>query len=744
MILNKRILRELKENFLRYLALVLMIILGMTIVISLSAAAETVIKSTHDNAVKNNVEDGQFSVFVPLTDTIINELENKGVTIEKSFFLDYSAIENSTLRIFKNRQKINLIVPDTGNIPNLENDIFVEQNYAKAHDISVGDDITVGGVDFVVCGIGSAPDYECVKNQLSDIGVESEKFSIAFVSDSAYSKLKESGLADKTEEYLYSFLLNGAITSDELKDILTEGETPNLTMFLTAGDNQRIGGAADDVVINKISAIFGGVIILILFSYVIAVFVIHSIDRESQVIGALYSLGYVKKELLLHYLVLPTIIAFLGGAIGTLFGILTTASQYEESIIYFSYPAPENYFPAYLLAYGLVMPPLISLIVNFLVINKKLSQPPLTMLRREKKEHKISNVNLGKMSFVNRFRIRQMLREIRASLTLCGGMLISLLFMMIAVNSFSMLKNMTEQNKEDTKFSFMYTLKYPPEIIPEKGEACYAEALSKKTMGYDFDVTVMGIDDDNRYYDFDVSGLGENEIAVSSSAAIKYNVKAGDRLTLSDQTNDKNYSFEVKKIVQYSVGLYVFMDINSMRDYFGREGGFYNVLLSGEALEIDSNMLYSVVTYDDITGFAEIFSELMWGMIGSISIASVVVFIMVMFLMLKMMADRSALSVSLVKIFGYNDKEVNRLYLGGSFWTVLASSLICVPVSKLIMNSLFPFMVSNVGCGFVMTVSPVLYLLIFFMIFVSYFIINFILTRRLKKVSAAEVLKNRE
>ena len=46
MILKKRILRDFKENLPRYLALGLMVILGMYIVISLVAAADTIIKGS--------------------------------------------------------------------------------------------------------------------------------------------------------------------------------------------------------------------------------------------------------------------------------------------------------------------------------------------------------------------------------------------------------------------------------------------------------------------------------------------------------------------------------------------------------------------------------------------------------------------------------------------------------------------------------------------------------------------------
>lgn len=48
-------------------------------------------------------------------------------------------------------------------------------------------------------------------------------------------------------------------------------ETSNLTQFLKADDNIRIGAAAGDQVINKLAGMVAGVIIMILFTYVISV-----------------------------------------------------------------------------------------------------------------------------------------------------------------------------------------------------------------------------------------------------------------------------------------------------------------------------------------------------------------------------------------------------------------------------------------------------------------------------------------
>ena len=81
-VLRKRILRDLKENLFRYLALSALIIFVMYLVVSIVGAADTIIIGSEKQAEKNQLEDGQFGVFVPLTDTETEKLEKKGVRLE--------------------------------------------------------------------------------------------------------------------------------------------------------------------------------------------------------------------------------------------------------------------------------------------------------------------------------------------------------------------------------------------------------------------------------------------------------------------------------------------------------------------------------------------------------------------------------------------------------------------------------------------------------------------------------------
>ncbi|WP_410076304.1 ABC transporter permease, partial [Anaerostipes sp.] len=282
-------------------------------------------------------------------------------------------------------------------------------------------------------------------------------------------------------------------------------ETSNLTQFLKADDNTRIGAAANDQVINKFAGMVAGVIIMILFTYVISVFVIHGIEKESSIIGTLYALGVTKKQLLKYYLTVPVIVTFFAGLVGMVVGYspLGIPVQMQDCYDYCSIPDLTPEILVYLLIYGVIMPPLIAVIVNYFVIRKKLSRPALSMIRNEQKKNHISKVKLGDMPFLTKFRIRQSLREARAGFTVVFGMFIALLIMMLGLDCYVMCDYISKENKRDTEFEYMYTYKYPDKKVPEGGDACFVKGLHKEVWGYDLEISLVGIEKDNPYFSQD-------------------------------------------------------------------------------------------------------------------------------------------------------------------------------------------------------------------------------------------------
>lgn len=753
-ILRKRVWRDLKENPLRYLALGLLIVLGMYLIVSLVGAAETVITGVDKKAEENRIEDGQFGVFVPLTGAQEENLREQGITLERMFYLDFVQEGENTLRVFKNRESINLTELDGGRPAENENEAVLEKRYCEENNIHIGDSIEIGSGEFQVVGIGSVPDYDAMYRSLTDSSVESKQFGLAFVDAGAYERLKDSGSSMKSEEYNYAYRLNGGMTDNELKDKIRDmqlqdkyfdTDISNLTQFMKASENPRIKASADDQVINKVAGLIAGIIVMILFTYVISVFVIHGIEKESSVIGSLYALGVTRRELMLHYLMLPVAVTFLAGLIGTAAGFSRWGINYQmqDCYDYFSVPVLQTAYPAWLVVYGIVMPPVAAAAVNCIVIWKRLSQPALKLIRNEQKTGRIGNINLGNMGFIGRFRVRQMLRESRTGFTVIFGMFISLLIMMLGIDCYVMCRHISEENKADTKYGYMYTYKYPGAAVPDGEEAAFAKNLKKEIYGYNLDVTLLGIEKENPYFDADVTE-GQNKVIISTAMSQKYHLSEGDQLVLTDAEEEIDYAFTVTGVTQYSAGMYVFMDIDSMRELFGMGSDYYNVVFSDEKLDIEPGRLYATTTKEEISKSSDIFISKMMPMIYMMTSVSALIFCMVMYLMLKVMIDRSAFGISLIKIFGYRTGEIRKLYLNGNFYIVAVGAAVGIPLAKKLMDIMYPLLVSNVSCAMNLTFSWQLYVGIYGVIICLYFLISRLLVRKLKKLVPAEVLKNRE
>lgn len=1019
-ILFKRALRDLKAGWARYIALSLLIIFSIFIVVSLMGAAVTVMDTTEINDRECAREDGEFSVFVPLRDKELKDITDKGVSVEKMFFADYSIGENKVLRVFKVRENINKISLIKGRLPEKDDEAVIERRYSDVNEIKCGDRITVGKKEFTVTGIGATPDYNTIVKKVSDSVSDSRYFGLLFVTSDAYEDLYASGASLSSQEYYYAYLLNGKMDKDELKktlediefnvndvddyffrdywkrmtgkkddlleavDKLNDGakelsdgakeladgtdefkdgvgklkdavpdlkkgikeldkgaaqmekgikaytgavskvasgtnslskgakklaggtkqlnngakkygdgvdayakqagaaanssdpyvsqiasgfagpakqlaggysqikkgvsgvntgtaalssgagklnkgtkklsdsgaqlrngakglhkgttalkkgankladgvnelydgskelndgakeladgakeyadgmkefsdktnefideyfdiKTSNLMLFMDQKENPRIDSAADDVQINYTASIIFGILLIMLFAYVISVFIVHMIDQESSVIGALYSMGMKRRTLIASYVAVPVIVTFISGVIGTAIALFTPAgipAQLADSLGYFSMPECEIKINTFILIYGLVIPPVTAFIVNVIVIRKRLSKTPLALLRNEKKVVRGKDLKIKGLKFISMFRLRQMLRETRTGITVILGMFMSLLVALMALNTMVYCGRVKDYYVSQTKYEYMYNYKYPTEEVPEGGYEAVAEGLKKEIFGYTFDVTILGITKDNPFFDTGDLPDNDTDIILSSAVAIKYKLKVGDEFTLKGENGDRMYAFRVAKIIDYSASLMCFMDIDRCRDMFGESDKYFNVVFSDHELNIPGGRLYSTVTRNEIERSAGIYVDMMGPMVTTMSVASAVIFVVVMYLMVKMMIDRSTFNISLVKIFGFRNREVRKMYLDGNFFIVAIGALIVIPLCKAIMDYIYPkYLVSNVGVGISPSYPPEMYVIIFAVIIGLYLIINAVLTGKLKRINPAIVLKNRE
>lgn len=823
MTLNKRVFRDFKFNFFRYISLFLLLAIGLGVISGMASSVDSILKSNSGYYEEMNIEDGNFSLMVPLTAEQIDKIIEMGVQIEELFFADMPVKDGSELRVYKVRSDIDKIKLIEGNLPNNKSEIVLEKLYAQKKEYKTGDSVVLEGREYVISGIGTVPDYNFLLKNITDIAKNEEHFSVAFIAEDAFTDVMEQ--QRENIEYYYAYRLSDELTDDEFKyylqsvtfdktevsdkyvkelidekekpiddvkealtnlgsgasklesnialtqnESLTQGATKlkdgiielqeavdryvdekleieydNLKTFLPKIDNIRINNYAEDAKVNKAVAIVAGIFFLVLVSYILSVFSAQNIERERAVIGTLYSLGYQKSEMIRSFIILPLVVVFLGSVFGVGLGYFMIEPLAAENLKTFSYPGLQRIFEPYILIIALIAPMIFTLVINYLIINKKLSKPPLTLLRKQVDKDYLSNLSLDGFKFKNRYIVRQLLKEIRVSIVLFVGLFLAVLIMIMGYSVKGSIDYYIEKTKEDVKYEYMYIFNYPPNTIPQDGEAGYTKdfKIDYPMIDGTANVTLQGVCDESKYFKFNVD-VGKNEVYISSSAAEKLGLAVGDRIYLIDSVTDESFGFDVKGVVTYTTGLYMFMNIEAMRERFDQEEEYYNTCFSNVKLDVDGGRVQSIVSRDDINAATNKFVDQMAGTILLLVGLSVLILVITMYLLIQLMLERAAFSISLVKILGYKPSEIRKIYLTPGGWTVFVSSIISVPIAKLIMNEIFPMLITNFSSGMKVYIYPQMYIEIFGLIAITYLVIRFIMHWSLSKISLVEILKSVE
>ena len=736
MVLNKRILREFRGNISKYLGLIVLVLISSMLIVGFANSTDCIIETGKKAAIENNLEDGEFYVTDQLNNMTMKKIEALGVTIEENFYVDYKLYENQTIRLFKERKNINKISINKGSSLNKEHQIVLDEHFGETNKYKLLNNLIIENKNFKIVGYCAAPDYTNVIQKSSDVVPNPRDFGIGFISEEDFRSLKN-------ESYSYIFKLNG-VSVDKVKNIVSKNS--DLMEFTKIADNSRAIGYIDDSKVNKNVAIIIGVILCVMIGFMISMSLVNSIDEESPIIGALYSLGYIKEEILRHFMVLPTIVVSIGAIVGTCLGFLIEDSLAKTTTDIYLLPNIEKIYSPYLIFVGVLVPILIVIIINYFIISKKLNSTPLQLLRREKKATKLNTIKINHFNFVTKFRLREFLREFRGNIILFFGILISTFLLVFGVSINSAIGEYVKNVQKEATYNYIYTLNIPVEITEneELEKATFKGlAIHFKDLNMDMDVTLQGIKENSNFYSFNIP---ENDLGlyISESVKDKFNLNIGDTVTLKDKSENKIFNLKIKGIVNYKSGLNVFMNKTQLNSLLKEDKSYFNTYLSNDKLDINKNYIYSETTSKNIIKSAKNMTSMMLPIVIVLIVFSSILFIISMYLLLKLMIDKSISSISLVKIFGFNQGEINKLYLGSSLYTVIFSAAISIPSAIKITKLIYPILTGNVQAYLSIVLKSKHYGFIVMVIAASYFISNILLKRYINSILLSEALKNRD
>lgn len=747
--LNKRLKRDFKNNIGRYITIFLMLFLTISMVSGFLVAGNSLKISYDKNIDESNVEDGRFTLKDPIDNKDVEKLEELDIKVYENYYIKATVLEDSKLAIYKNRNKIDKVSLFEGKIPSDKNQIAIDRLYAESNDLKLGDIIKIKGVKNKIVGLVTLSDYSALFQNNSDLMFNAHDFGVAVVNEETFNQYDESEI-----QYNYSFTFNNKELSDKQKRDKSKDITSYLYKntqindFLLAMDNQSITFAREDMGSDIPMMTVLLYIVIAVMAFIFAVIILSTIESESKVIGTLLSSGYTKREILSYYMKLPMIVSIIAAIIGNILGYTAFKNVFAD-IYYTSYCLPpfDTIWSTDAFVKTTIIPIVIIILIDILALMSKLSITPLRFLRKDlKSKKKKHSIKLPDLPFLNKFRIRVLLQNKGNYFVLFIGIFIAsilLMFGLMLKPYFGYYKDLASEN---SLARYQYVLKNQVELDNDKAEKVTISSMKTyfSRIDDDIDVSVYGINQNSEYLkDIDLKD-NEKEIYISDGLANKLRIKVGDTITLKNKYTNKKSTLKIKGTYNYPAALSVFMSRKQLNDLLDYDKGYFNSYLSDEKLNISSDYLSNTITKDDLSSVADQLINSFDGSISMIVVFSIIMYLVIMYLLTKVVIEKNATNMSLLKVLGYETKEIKKVYLKITSIVVLLSLIICLPIEIQVMKVLFDFAFLKIEGYLPFYLPSYVYFEIVGIGLISYLVINFLHVRKVNNIDLSLALKERE
>lgn len=747
--LNRRLPRELKSEFGKYLVIFLFFIMVISLVSGFLVADTSLHTAYLDAFDKYNIEDGNFAYAEEASDDAIAAIEKDGkVKVYANFYKEEDTDDfESTFRAFGERNDIDKVCLLDGDMPKADTDVAIDRLYAKNHNLEIGDKFGVAGKDLTISGIVALSDYSTLYQNASDMMFDNDKFGVGVMTDAGFAALRENHL-----HYNYSWSYDTAPEDDaEAKDMAEDlmpilAENGMLTNFLPEYLNQAIIFAGDDMGGDMSMILAFLYIVIVILAFVFSITISNNITKEANVIGTLRASGYSRGEMVRHYLIMPMLVLLVAAVVGNVLGYTWLeqifADQYLASYGLTTYEVLINP-QAFVLT--TVIPLILLFIINFVMLTVKMRISPLQFIRRDlskRKKKKAFRLNT-KIPIMRRFQMRVIFQNFPNHVMIFFGVFFANFILMFGMILQPMLVHYQNTITDNVLSAYQYILKTPAETETDGAEKfCFGSLDTLPEKRSSESVSLYGVKPDSDYVKLYSSG---KKVDISTAYAEKYGVEKGDTITLKDPYGSDKYKFEVGGIYDYPSTIAVFMEQDLFRQTFDYDSDYFNAYFSDQKIkDIDDALISTEITVDDLTKTSRQLIRSMGSMMNLFLVFGALMFVLILYLLSKIIIEKNAQSISMVKILGYNNREINRIYLHSTTIVVILCILITIPISSLVMKEVVEVVFFEYSGWITYYMPAVTYVEVAASGVICYAIVAFLLNRKVKKIPMSDALKNVE
>ena len=739
MTINKRAGRSIKKNKSFYIISIILTALTSMIIVAAVSTGHTLTSVVRDFVDEYKAEDAEFVTYKPLSEEDIDKLEKEyDVILEYSGYKDIHVkggdLDGVTIRAFAMPEKLNLCDVREGHEPG-DGEALLTQDFADVHNIKIGDEISLGDDSYKVSAYTTKADYIYMLQTFTGF-IDNEKFAAIVVNRSEYDRID-------TEETGYYSIKYNKDNSKEVREKLNSDYI--IASYMAATTNTRISrpGKEGDAVTNM-ATMFAPVMFVIVLTLIVMVLG-RNIKNEQYLLGTFISLGFSRKQIIGHYVRYGLIPGVVGSVIGVLVSIPLTKVlcrfyiEYDfETLIY----KPTYDLPSVVIA--LVVPTLLYYAAIAIQAGKLLKKAPVDLLRNTGKDTKAIGIMKNSRAKTQvKMRVRSVMGHPGRSIVTTIGVAIAA-FCIVAglVMSDSMDALLNDGLTSSIKYEYLYRLNTLQQGTPDEGEALFQNYY--EVDGSTVQLSAQGIETGSKYFP-DKTDSGEklelDKYYLTSAAAETFGMEPGEELIFYNIADLKEHKVKISGVVTDNTHCYLYTGRDNATELAGVDAGIYNCIISKDALTLDKEL---VASETKMTVTADTMDNLMGPMkaiILMIEIVGIVLGVFVLYLIINMIVSETSTNISVMKVLGFNRKEISNRVLNVNHILVCIGYLLGIPMAYTFVKVGYSDTIENYG----MLLSPVVTVKAivtgFLLTWVTYELSLLLQKRKISRIDMVEALK---
>ena len=276
--------------------------------------------------------------------------------------------------------------------------------------------------------------------------------------------------------------------------------------------------------------------------------------------------------------------------------------------------------------------------------------------------------------------------------------------------------------KENLISSYQYILKTPTEVESKTAEkyTTIPASVYHKVRKTDEDILLLGINENSKYFNTKKLPKNKDEIIISEYLSKKLRKYIGDEITIKSKLLDKEKTYKIVDIYNKSSNLSAFVKKEFLNEEIEQEKDFFNGYFSEEKLDIDERHIVTTIFLSTIFLAGFIYS------------------------LMKIITDKNTIQISYLKIFGYTNTEISKIYIHPITITILISLIVLIPLELYAVKEIMYYSMLKFSGYLELYISTKTIILSIILTLTTYIFVSLLQFYKISKMNFNEILKNRE